>query len=82
MAAAPAHSRAKVTISSAFDELAVDQDGIRARAPIGFGATQRLIHSPAGDQRLDARDDQKFGSRCVSFPAAILPANSAISASG
>ena len=44
-------------------QFAVDQDGIRAGAAIGFGAAQRFVHAPSGDQRFDARHDGEIGIR-------------------
>ena len=37
--------------------LGVDQHRVGAGPVIGLGPAQRLIHAPAGDQRLDARHD-------------------------
>lgn len=41
-------------------QLAVDQDRIGAGLRIRVRAAQRLVHAPAGDQRLDARDDREI----------------------
>jgi hypothetical protein len=38
-------------------ELAVNQDRVGASLAIGFGAPQGLVHTPAGNERFDARDD-------------------------
>ena len=38
-------------------QLAVDEDGVRAGAPVRLGPLQRLAQAPAGDECLDASDD-------------------------
>ena len=40
--------------------LGMDQNGVGAGLAIGFGAAQRLVEPPSGDQRLDARHDRKI----------------------
>ena len=37
----------------------MDQDGVGAGAMVGLGALDRLGQAPAGDQRLDARDEHE-----------------------
>jgi hypothetical protein len=41
-------------------QLAVNENGIRAGAPIGLRASQGFLHAPTRDQRLDSRDNAEI----------------------